>query len=160
VTLGAILWLAAGAAANAATPDAELMAPIQKFMDSFNKGDAPAAATTHSPTADLTIIDEVPPYLWHGAEAFQAWSADLERDDKAHGITDQMVTISAPLRVETGGDGAYVVVPAVYAFKERGVAMSESARMTFVLKKDAGAWLIHAWTWTGPRAEAVPPTKR
>jgi hypothetical protein len=33
---------------------------------------------------------------------------------------------------------AYVVVPAVYAFKERGVAMSESARMTFVLKKGRG----------------------
>jgi ketosteroid isomerase-like protein len=160
VTLGAILWLAAGAAANAATPDAELMAPIQKFMDSFNKGDAAAAATTHSPTADLTIIDEVPPYLWHGAQAFQAWSADLERDDKAHGITDQRVTISAPTRVETGGDAAYVVVPAVYAFKERGVAMSESARMTFVLKKDAGGWLIHGWTWTGPKAKGVAPTKR
>jgi len=160
VTLAAVLWLAMGAAANAGTPDAELMAPIQRFMDSFNKGDAAAAAATHSPTADLTIIDEVPPYLWHGAQAFQAWSADLERDDKAHGITDQGVTISAPLRVEASGDGAYVVVPAVYAFKERGVAMSESARMTFVLKKDAGGWLIHGWTWTGPKAETVAPTKR
>jgi len=135
------------------------MAPIQKFMDSFNKGDAAGAAATHAATADLTIIDEVPPYLWHGAQAFQAWSADLDRDSKARGVTDQMVTISDPIRVETGGDEAYIVVPAVYAFKERGVAMSEHARMTFVLKKDAGGWLIHGWTWTGPTPKAVTPTK-
>lgn len=28
--------------------------------------------------------------------------------------------------------------------------------MTFVMKKDSeGAWLIHAWTWTGPKAPSA-----
>jgi hypothetical protein len=48
-----------------------------------------------------------------------------------------VVTLSAPTRVETTGDRAYVVVPAVYVFKERGVAMRETAQMTFALKKGA-----------------------
>jgi ketosteroid isomerase-like protein len=159
VTLGTILWLAVGAAASAATPSSELMAPIQKFIDSFNKGDAAAAAATHAATADLAIIDEVSPHLWNGPGAFQAWSAALEGDSKKHGLTDQLVTLSAPIREETDGSQAYVVVPAVYTFKERGVAMREAARMTFVLKKDAGGWPIHGWTWTGPKPKAVAPAK-
>ena len=159
LTLGAALWLAAGAVATAATPDAQLTAPIRAFIDAFNKGDAAAAAATHSPTADLTIIDEVSPHLWQGPQAFQAWSADLEGDARKRGITDQSVTISAPTREETSADSAYVVVPAVYAFKERGVAMRESAQMTFVLKKGPGGWLIHAWAWTGPKPQPVAPAK-
>jgi hypothetical protein len=50
---------------------------------------------------------------------------------------------------------AYVVVPAVHTFKERGVAMREAAQMAFALKKTAGSWLIHAWTWTGPKPQKV-----
>ena len=157
LTLGTAVWLVVGAVATAGTPDAQLMAPIRTFIDAFNKGDSAVAAATHAATADLTIIDEVSPHLWHGPQAFQAWSADLDGDSRKRGITDQSVTISAPTRVETSGDGAYVVVPAVYAFKERGVAMRESAQMTFVLKKGPGGWLIHGWTWTGPKP--VAPAK-
>ena len=159
VAVGTLLWLAVGAAAGWATPDAQLMAPIQKFIDSFNQGDMAAAAATHAATADLAIIDEVSPHLWRGPDAFQAWSAALGSDSKTHGRTDEAVTLSAPIREETDGQQAYVVVPAVYAFKERGVAMREAAQMTFVLKKDAAGWLIHGWTWTGPKPKAVAPAK-
>jgi hypothetical protein len=141
--------------AGAQAPDAQLIAPIQKFIDSFNKGDMPGVAATHAATADLSITDEVPPYLWRGAQALKAWAADLESDAKKRGITDQMVTLSAPTRSEVSGDQAYVVVPAVYTFKEHGVAMREAAQMTFALKKTAGSWLIHSWTWTGPKPQKV-----
>ena len=157
VAVAVVVCLFAGVAVSAATPDPQLIAPIQKFIDDFNKGDAAGAAATHAATADLAITDEVAPYFWRGAQAFQAWSADLESDAKKKGITDQMVTISAPTRVETTGEQAYVVVPAVYTYKERGVAMREAAQMSFVLKKGASGWLIHGWTWTGPKAEPVKP---
>jgi ketosteroid isomerase-like protein len=139
--------------AQAQTPDPQVMAPIQKFMDAFNKGDIAGAAATHAAQADLVILDEPPPFLWRGPKAFHTWAGDLDADAKKRGITDQAVTISAPTRVEVEGDGAYVIVPAVYAFKEKGVAMRATAQMTFALKKGAGGWLIHAWTWTGPRAQ-------
>ena len=157
VAVAVVVWLFAGMAVSAATPDPQLIAPIQKFIDDFNKGDAAGAASTHAATADLVILDEVPPYVWHGAKAFQTWSADLDSDAKKNALTDMAVTIGAPTRVETSGDQAYVVVPAVYAFKQRGVAMHEKAQMTFVLKKGASGWLIHAWTWTGPKPTAVKP---
>jgi hypothetical protein len=153
--LAVVVWLFMGAAGAAQAPDAQVLAPIQKFIDSFNKGDTAGALATHASGADLVIIDEVSPYLWRGPQAFQTWAADLESDAKKLGMTDQMVTISAPTRMETNGDQAYVIVPAVYSFKERGIAMREEAQMTFVLKKGAGGWLIHGWTWTGPKPQRI-----
>jgi hypothetical protein len=127
------------------------MAPINKFMEAFNKGDAAGAAATHAAGADLVIIDEVAPFLWRGPQAFQAWAADLARDEKKRSVTDQKVTLGAATRIETDGTAAYVVVPSVYTYKQAGVAMRETAQMTFSLKKSAAAWLIHGWTWTGPK---------
>jgi hypothetical protein len=147
----ALVCFALAVPARAQTTDAELMAPIQKFVDSFNKGDAAGAAATHAAGADLTIVDEVPPYLWRGPKAFYAWSADLESDAKKQGMTEPMVTLSAPTRTEKQSAEAYVIVPAVYSFKKGGAAMSEAAQMTFVLKKGSAGWLIHAWAWTGPK---------
>ena len=159
LALGALvcLCLSVGSAVQAQSPDPQLTAPITKFVDAFNKGDMAAVATTHAAGADLVIIDEVPPYLWRGAKALQTWAADLEADAKKKGITDQKVTISAATRVESTATAAYVVVPAVYTFKEKGVAMSETAQFTFSLQKGAAGWLIHGWTWTGPKPNKVAP---
>ena len=151
LTIGAVIWCVIGGAASAQAQDAQLMAPIKQFIDAFNKGDMAGAAATHTAEADLTIVDEVPPYMWGGAQAFKAWSTALDSDAKKRGITEPAVAISAPIRTETDGNQAYVVVPAVYTFKEHGVAMREAAHMTFVLKKGAKGWLIHGWSWTGPK---------
>ena len=163
LTLGAAvcLFVAMGAALPAQTPtDPQMMAPINTFMEAFNKGDMAAAAATHSATADLVIIDEVPPFRWQGAQAFQAWAGDLDADAKKRGVTEPKVTIRAPTRVETSGSDAYVIVPAVYTFKEKGVAMRETAQMTFALSKGASGWLIHGWTWTGARAQKAAATAK
>jgi hypothetical protein len=151
LAFGMVACLIMGAAAGAQTPDAQVIAPIQKFIDSFNKGDVAGAAATHAAEADLVIIDEVSPFLWRGPRAFQQWSTDLDNDAKKHGMTDQMVKLGTATRTEVSGDQAYVVTPAVYTFKEHGVAMRETAQMTFALKKSPGGWLIHGWTWTGPK---------
>lgn len=49
--------------------------------------------------------------------------------------------------------GAVVWMLAGATAGARGVAMREATQMTFVLKKRAGGWLIHGWTWTGPRPQ-------
>jgi hypothetical protein len=153
LALTVLVCAAAVAPAWAQASDPQVMAPLTKFMDTFNKGDVAGAAATHAAEADLAIFDEVPPFAWHGAKAFQEWSAALDAASKQAGITDQKVTIGAATRTEIDGDSAYVIVPATYTYKEKGVAMRESAQMTFVLKKGAGGWLIHGWTWTGPKAK-------
>jgi hypothetical protein len=161
LTLAIVLCAFLVAPAGAQAPDPQLMAPIQKFIDSFNKGDIAGASATHAAGAEVTIIDEVPPFVWRGAKALPDWSTALDSASKEAGITDQMVAIKAPTRTESTVDSAYVIVPAVYTYKEKGVAMRAAAQMTFVLKKGDAGWLIHAWTWTGPKAQrAAAPAKR
>jgi hypothetical protein len=160
LTIGVLVCacLGIGSTARAQTADPQVMAPINRFMEAFNKGDTAGAAATHAADADLVIIDEVAPYLWRGAQAFQAWAADLERNDKKRGVTDQKVSIGAVKRIESDGTSAYVIVPSSYTYKEKGVAMRETAQMTFTLKKGATGWLIHGWTWTGAKAQKFSGT--
>lgn len=138
--------------AVAAAANAPLMAPVHQFIDSFNKGDVKAAEAAHKPS--VAIIDEMAPHIWTGPGAFKAWAAALMADAKKRGDTDQSVTVSDPVREEMTGDRAYLVVPAVYAFKEKGAAMKEEGQMTFALQKGAAGWKIAGWTWTGPKAAA------
>jgi len=145
--VGSLSLLVPGAALAA---DAQLMAPIHQFIDSFNKGDVKAAEAAYA--SSVAIIDEVAPYIWTGPGAFKAWASALMADAKTRGDTDQGVTVSDPIREEVTGDRAYVVVPAVYAFKEKGAAMKEAGQMTFALLKGAAGWKIAGWTWTGPKA--------
>jgi len=139
--------LSTASAAGAA--NAELAAPIHQFIEAFNKGDGKTAGATHL-ASGVTIIDEVPPYIWQGPKAFDAWAGDLTKNDAAAGITEEKVTLGAVTREVVSPDAAYVIVAATYTFKQKGVAMREPAQMTFALKKESGAWKIAGWTWTGP----------
>ncbi|HEX5378266.1 MAG TPA: nuclear transport factor 2 family protein [Phenylobacterium sp.] len=139
--------MASATAADAADP--QLSAPIHQFIDSFNKGDAKAAAAAHVP-GGVVIIDEVSPFAWQGPKAFETWAADLARNDKAQGVTDESVAVGEASREVVAGDRAYVVVPVVYTFKQKGVAMREAAQMSVALARGVQGWKIAGWAWTGP----------
>jgi hypothetical protein len=129
------------------------MAPIDAFLVAFNKGDI-ATMTAAQRDSNFAIIDEVPPHIWLGPKAVDAWLASLDSYDKAHGRTDGAVAISKPQVMTVEGDRAYAVAPAVYTFKAKGKAMRETATMTFALHRTAAGWKIAGWTWNGtvPRA--------
>jgi len=147
--LGLVCLAALSATSAAAAATAELAAPIHQFIDAFNKGDGKTAGATHL-AAGVSIIDEVPPYIWQGPKAFETWVADLTKNDAAAGITDEKVTLGAVTREVVSPQTAYVIVAATYSFKQKGVAMREPAQMTFALTKTAEGWRIAGWTWTGP----------
>jgi ketosteroid isomerase-like protein len=149
----AVVFLSCLATASAQPPDPAITAPVFKFVDAFNKGDLAAAAATHAAGADLAIIDEVPPFIWRGPNAFQAWTAALDADAKQKGMVDPKVTLGQVTRVETSGEDAYVVVPCTFTFTQKGVAMRARAQIAAVLKKGPTGWLIQSWAWTGPRPE-------
>jgi ketosteroid isomerase-like protein len=133
-------------AADAADP----VATVRQFIDSFDKGDVKAAAATH--VADVSIIDEVPPYQWQGRDAFKSWLNDLKQRDTALGFTDANVTLGNVIRREVTGDHAYVVMASDYSFKQKGAALHEPSQMTFALRKEKDGWRIVAWTFAGPKA--------
>lgn len=154
ITAIAFLLALIGGTAPAATRDPAVEAPITTFIASFNKGDN-ATAKAQMAAGGVVILDEVPPYRWAGPRGFDQWVADYGRDAALNGITDPAVEIAAPSRMLVNGAHAYVIVPATYRFKAKGVAMREEAQMTFVLDRGASGWKIVAWTWTGPDASPV-----
>jgi hypothetical protein len=95
------------------------------------------------------IIDEVPPHVWTGAGAFSAWAADLEKNDKAAGLTGEHVKLGKPIRVQVDGDTGYVVIAVTYTYKDHGKPTAEPAQMTYGLRKEGEAWKITGWAWTG-----------
>ena len=129
-----------------ATPAADVMAVVHQFVDGFNKGDQKMLV---SACADqVSIIDEFPPHEWHGVGSCEKWSSDFDADARKNGITDGLVTLSKPSHVDVSGDHAYVVVPANYAYKMKGQAISEAGSvLTIALHKGATGWRITGWAW-------------
>ncbi len=123
-----------------------VMVPIHQFVDGFNKGDTKTALAA---CADQTsILDEFPPHEWHGAGACARWASDYDADTKKHGITDGIVTLSAPKHLDITADRAYVVIPSNYSFKQDGKSVQETGSMfTFALQKGPAGWRITAWSW-------------
>jgi hypothetical protein len=133
------------AAANAA---GDVTAPIHQFIDGFNKGDTKSAFAAYD-TGTITIVDEFAPHRWVGPKAAEAWAADYDRHSKATGVTDGYVKYGEPTRSEASAKAAYVIVPTVYTYKEKGQAMAEEGQMTFVLVPSGNDWKISGWTWSG-----------
>lgn len=148
---GALLLMTAP---SAFAGDAGVEATIRQFADAFNKGDMKTAKALH--IAAPVITDEIAPYFWRGAKAFDSWGADLGKAEAAEGKSGGQVTIGAPTRENVSGDHAYVIAPTTYTFKQKGKTMRETSQITIALAKEASGWKIASWTWTGPEAKPVP----
>jgi len=124
----------------------DVLGHVRHFVESFNKGDTKAAAAA---CADETsVIDEFPPYAWHGAGACTKWMEDYDADAKKNAITDGAVTLGNPRHVDITADQAYVVVPASYTYKKKGRPVKETAStFTLVLQRGKEGWRITGWAW-------------
>ena len=137
------LFTATGAIAAPDSP----AAPARAFISAFNKGDIAGARAAHE--ADVSIMDEMPPHIWRGPKAFDEWVAALTAYGKAHGRTNEKVTLGAPRVATVAGDRGYVVVPSLYTYADKGKAMREPATMTFAVHHGASGWKIAGWSWNG-----------
>ena len=141
-------------ATSAFAASGDVTTPIRQFIDGFNTGDVKSAYAAYA-TGDITIVDEFAPHRWTGPHAAQDWAADYDEHAQATGVTDGLVKYGEPTRTEIEGDVAYVIVPTVYTYKEKGHPLVEEGQMTFVLYQEAGTWKIRGWTWSGVKPHAV-----
>jgi len=131
----------------AAQDKAAVLATVHQFGDAFNKGDTKTAEAACA--EETSVIDEFPPYEWHGAQGCAKWMSDYDADSKKNGITDGAVTLGSPRHVDVNADRAYVVVPADYSYKQKGKAMKETgSTLTIALQKGPNGWRITAWSWS------------
>ena len=131
----------------AASENTDVMVPVHQFIDGFNKGDTKSVVAA---CADETsVIDEFPPYEWHGAGACAKWLSDDSAFDKANATTDTVVTLRKPLHVDVTGDRAYVVGLANLSYKMKGKLEKEIGSVyTIALQKGAAGWRITGLAWS------------
>jgi hypothetical protein len=129
-------------------------APVRQLIDGFNSGNAQSAfaAYVKGPT---TIVDEFAPHIWSGPNAAHEWADAYDKHAQATGVTDGKVTYGKPTRIEEVADAAYVVMPAIYRYKEQGKSTREDGQFTAVLNRESGAWKIRGWTWTGAKPRSA-----
>ena len=132
-----------------ATPAGDAVSTLTTWLDKFNAGDMDAFYAAHAPGA--VIIDEFAPYVWAGNDSPHVWARAFDADAKAHGITDPRMDYAAPVRAESDGHSAYVVLPTVYRIKQNGRSMSAAGTMTFVMTNMVGRWKIASWTYSAPQ---------
>ena len=138
---------AAGTDGSFTPEETAALAPVVQFINGFNAGDVAAAIAAC--TDPVTIIDEFPPYEWHGAGAMTRWLTDYAKDAQQNVISDGIVTLHDPKHVDVVGDRAYVVAPVNYEFKMDGKAVKETnSTLTIVLIRTSAGWRITSWAWS------------
>lgn len=146
----AALALCTATPALAGSDDAAVLKTIHQFADGLNAGDANKALTAVS-AENSVVIDEFAPFVWQGKTGIADWFNDYGIDTEDNGITGAKVTVGDPIRVESDGKSAYVLLPVTYDYQQKGVAMHEDATMTCTLSKATGAWLLTGWSWNGQK---------
>lgn len=127
----------------------DVMKPVRQWVEGLNRGDTKSAIAACAP--QTSIVDEFPPHEWHGDGACARWVTELEAYNRGLGLTDGIVTLGKPRRVDITGDRAYVVAPTEFNYKEHGKPGKEAgALFTVSLQNTPAGWRITGWAWSRP----------
>ena len=122
------------------------METVRRYIDCFNKSDVKGMAAACD--ASLSILDGLPPHVWHGPTATEDWHRDVIAAGAREGATDYSVAVGEPRHVQVTGDRSYVVVPATMAFRLHGQPATQAgSALTLALRKVDAEWRIMAWAW-------------
>ena len=139
-------------AVSVLTAGSALASDKDDIMAVLKQWSSGAAGTVGVCADDAAVIDDIPPFEWHGPGACYRW----QKDNDAYlqqGISDETFTIGSPRQLIISGDRAYAVIPVTYAFTQKGKRVRELATGTFALQKTAAGWRIAAWTWTTQKVQ-------
>jgi hypothetical protein len=89
-----------------------------------------------------------------------SWGKALAASDQKAGNTGGAVTLGKPTREIVSADHGYIVLPAVYTYKAKGIAMREAGQMVCALQQATGSWQITAFAWVGARSKPVAATAK
>ena len=133
-------------AASLLTAGLALASDKEDIMAVVKQWSSGAAGTVAVCADDAAVIDDIPPFEWHGPGACSRWQKDNDAYLK-QGISEETFTLGKPQQLIISGDRAYAVIPVTYAFTQKGKRVREHATGTLVLHKTAAGWRIAAWTW-------------
>jgi ketosteroid isomerase-like protein len=147
-----IIALVAGvfAAAQAlASDETDVMAVVHQWIEAFNKGGIGLELCTDQ----ISIMDDFPPYEWHGPGACSTWLSDFKALAEADKLTDQHATLGKPQQLYVTGDRAFFSASASLNFKLAGKPMKQrGSTETITLQKTASGWRVTGEAWASPSA--------
>lgn len=124
----------------------DALSAVHRYIDAFNGGDVKGMAAAFAVPG--SILDGMPPHVWHGLTAAEDWYRDVLINTKKEGASDFLVTVGDPLHMDVTGDAAYVVLPGTMKFKVHGNQITQSgAVFTMALRKLSEGWRIASWAW-------------
>jgi hypothetical protein len=119
---------------------------ILAVLNQWNDNDTAKSVATCA--NDASVMDDIPPYEWHGAGACAKWAKDYDAFAQKNGMSDVSGTIGKPRQIVITDDRAYAIVPATFSFTKDGKQVKTVATATFALQKTGAGWRITGWTWT------------
>lgn len=134
-----------GTATAFASENQDILAAVQRFGQVFQLQNTQEALETCA--HNVTVVDDLPPYLWHGPGACSRWLAtlksNLERLDKVPGMTNLRLELMKPTRTVVSGDRAYAVAPLRVSYPgSRRAAHRLNVLVTLVLHKVSARWFV------------------
>lgn len=132
-----------------ASDEMDVLSRMQQTIDAANRNIDAAVAGNFMPS--VVLVDDLAPYVFRGpaADAILEWSNAYGADSAKNSITDFSMKLLKPRRVKISGDRAYIVLPAVYSFKQRLKPMQKRGTITATLERVDKKWLIATWSWAG-----------
>jgi hypothetical protein len=82
------------------------------------------------------LFKSVSAMIWFTSlDAILEWSKAYGADSAKNSITDFSMKLLKPRRVKVSGDRAYIVLPAIYGFKQRLKPMQKRGTITATLER-------------------------
>ncbi|GAB7522760.1 DUF4440 domain-containing protein [Paraburkholderia sp. 2C] len=131
-----------------ASDQSDVLKRMQQTIEEANQNIDPARlAENFAPS--VVLVDDLPPYVFTGApeEAIGAWAKAYAADSERNGISDFAMQLLKPRDIEVIDGHAYIVLPAVYRFKQRNKSTHIRGTITATLEKVDDKWLISTWSW-------------
>ena len=146
VTLMVALAVAISSRPTFASDKTEVVNAVNRYLSNLDRDKIQTAVAMCDP--DVSILDEFPPYAWHGPTACADWWKGLLEYDEKSGIKNGDATLGKPWTVDVTGDNGYFVAPMTYTYKQNGKSVKESASFAVALKRTQGGWRITSWTYS------------
>jgi ketosteroid isomerase-like protein len=141
------LALAPGLAAAAANPPP---APILKLANAViratNTDDASALNGLYAD--DAVVVDENPPFAWHGRGAGAAWWRVVDAIVRGMKMTHVRAVDVRIGEFRQSATDAYLIQPLTITGTANGKPFAESGTLTYTFHKNGDTWLISSQVWT------------
>lgn len=101
-------------------------------------------------TTDVTITDDIEPFLWAGENAPAKYIKDFKVAMSINKLSNMVVDVKDAVTVQENKNEVYAVFPVTVSYKNsENKAIYEEAYKTIVFSKSKnGKWLIKHSTWT------------